>query len=373
MPQTFQFKISVKRLLIGLLLTAGPISLLALYASTQLGRQSEQVFGEKLQAVAESAAYRIQDRVRAKVVEAALIASDTAVLAAVRESNRPYGRTPSDQIQQQLEQKDAVWNTPAGQVLAERMLTNPASQSLRRKLTLNPDFLRITVTDRHGATVAASHKTLDFYQADEQYWQDIFVTGRGAVSLTDVLYDEATKSQYIGVGVPVVDENNILIGTLDALVDIASLFPIVNRTDLGLDSRMALVNADGTIIAGTGGVSLSDRAQSIDFGAIEDAAGRFEGRSAGHMKARFSAGEERLVAFADTGLGREHRKLQWQVVASQDAEEALGPSSVSQALIMTIALLTLASIVFFAVYFSLHRQSEIEEMEEMRHPTEEAV
>ena len=259
------------------------------------------------------------------------MASDSAVLAAVRKSNRPYGRTPAEQISRRLEGQDAVWNTPAGQQLAERMLANPASQALRRKLTLNPDFLRITVTDRHGATVAASHKTLDFYQADEQYWQDIFVTSRGAVSLTDVLYDDATKSHYIGVGVSVVDENNVLIGTLDALVDIASLFPIVNWMDPGLDSRMALVNAEGLIIAGTGGVSLANRALSADYGAIQDAAARFEGLPAGHMKAAFPERRERLVAFADTGLGREHRNLQWTIVASQDAREALGPSSAPQA------------------------------------------
>ncbi len=367
MAQAFQFQISVKRLLLGLLLTFGPISILALYASSNLGRQSQQVHGEKLRDSAEAAAYRIRDRVRSKVVEAALTASDTAVLRIVRESNGQYGRVSDDEIQARLVARDKDWNTPKGQQIAESMLANPASQALRRILTLDPDFLRITVTDRHGATVAATHKTLDYYQADEQYWQDIFVTGRGAVSLTDVLYDEATKHQYIGVGVPVVDGNNILIGTLDALVDIASLFPIVNTTDLGAEGRMALVKSDSSIIAGSGGVSLSDRAQSVDYEAIRDAGKRFEGLSTGYMKAKFSGNEDRLVAFADTGLGREFRNLEWHVVASQNATDVLGPSSVTQALIMTIALLTLASVVFIAVYFSLHRQSEIEEIEEMSH------
>ena len=130
---------------------------------------------------------------------------------------------------------------------------------------------------------------------------------------------------------------------------------------------MALVKSDSAIIAGSGGVALSDRAQSADYDAIRDAGKRFAGLSAGYMKAKFSGNRDRLVAFADTGLGREFRNLEWHVVASQDATDVLGPSSVTQALIMTIALLTLASVVFIAVYFSLHRQSEIEEIEEMSH------
>lgn len=233
MARTFQFQVSGKRLLVGLLLTFLPVSLLALYASTKVGRESEAAVGERLQTVAAATASTIQDRVRAKVVEAALIASDSAVLTAVRNSNQRYGRANDAEIQAQLEEQDAIWNTPRGQVLAEQMLAGSASQALRRLLTLDPDFLRITVTDRHGGTVAASHKTLDYYQADEQYWKNIFVTGRGAVSLTDVLYDDATQHQYIGVGVPVLNENNILIGTLDALVDIASLFPLVTQANLG--------------------------------------------------------------------------------------------------------------------------------------------
>ena len=90
----------------------------------------------------------------------------------------------------------------------------------RRDHELDPRILRITVTDAKGANVAMSHKTLDYYQADEEYWQNIYAQGRGAISVTDILYDQATKANYIGIGVPVTEEGSSqLIGTLDALVD----------------------------------------------------------------------------------------------------------------------------------------------------------
>ena len=48
---------------------------------------------------------------------------------------------------------------------------------LRRQRDFDRRFLRITVTDAKGATVAATHKTLDYYQADEEFWQNISVPG----------------------------------------------------------------------------------------------------------------------------------------------------------------------------------------------------
>ncbi len=168
MAQTFQFQISGRRLLLGLLLTVVPISLLALYSSANVGREFEDLAGENLRSAAQGAASSIQERIRAKVVEAALMASDSAVVDAVNASNQRYGRASDAQILERIEAQDAVWNTTSGQVLAERMLANSSSQALRRYLALDPDFIRIFVTDVHGASIAGSHKTLDFNQADEE-------------------------------------------------------------------------------------------------------------------------------------------------------------------------------------------------------------
>jgi membrane protease subunit (stomatin/prohibitin family) len=43
-----------------------------------------------------------------------------------------------------------------------------------------------TVTDQKGAVVAATHKTLDYFQADEDFWQAAYAQGRGAINLTDI-------------------------------------------------------------------------------------------------------------------------------------------------------------------------------------------
>ena len=362
MAKAFEVRVSGRNLILGLLLTVVPVSLLALYASTTAGRNAERAAGRQLQTVAESVAAQVRERLRAKVVEAALMASNAAVLDIVQRANERFQRKPLEEVRADLETQDKRWDTPEGQDLVEQALSNPAAQALRRQLTVDPSFLRVTVTDAEGGTVAATHKTLDYYQADEEYWQDIYAFGRGAVSLTDILYDEATKSFYIGVGLPVVNENNKFIGTLDALVDVSAMFPLVRRADVA-EGTVAIVKRDASIIASSDEASLADDAHSPEFSAINDAGSRFEGHGSGYMQASFPQRERKLIAFADTGLKDEFRSLDWAVVVSQPASEAFGTSGM-QLVIMGIALLSLALVVFFAVYFMLHRQSEIEEIEE---------
>ena len=365
MARPFEFQISFQKLILVLLCTVVPVSLAALYASSRIGRHAEDAALQNLQTVAKSIASHTRESIRSQVIAAAMVASDAAVLEAVQASNRQYG-LGQDENRSQVKSRDSIWNTPAGRDLVERTLTNPASESLRRKLSVHPYFLRITVTDREGATVAASHKTIDYDQADEEYWQDIYASGRGAVSLTDILYDDASQSYYLGVGVPVVDEANTLIGTLDALVDVAALFPLVYETGLGPGGVASIVKSNGTVIASSRGASFAERSISPEYQAVIDAKESFRGRASGSLRAAFPS-RDYLIAFADTGLKDEFGQLDWATVVSEDATALLGDSSGPQMLIMAIALLSLALVIFVIVYFEMHRQSEIDEIEEEMH------
>jgi hypothetical protein len=220
------------------------------------------------------------------------------------------------------------------------------------------------VTDEKGATVAATHKTIDYYQADEEYWQNIYASGRGAISLTDILYDEATKSNYVGVGVPIVDENNLFIGTSDALVDVSSIFPIITSIQLGLSGRTMLVKNDGTVIASSAGPTLSMNHQSAEHAALVDASESLRGQSNGHIYTFLSGEGETLIGFADTGLKSDYTNLDWKVIVAQSSADALAPMRNVQRVIMLLVFIALGAVVFLAVYFALHRKDEIEEMEE---------
>ena len=193
LSERYELRISLRKLLIGLLLTVIPICLAGLYAVHQSERALERTIGNQFKTVAEIVASEISRYVQNSVLDVAAIALEPAVISAVESSNRSYHGLQDAAVIAKIQKIDKEWATPATEIVAKEMLASPASRLLRRHRELDPRILRITVTDKRGATVAATHKTLDYYQADEEYWQNIYAQGRGAVSLTDILYDEATN------------------------------------------------------------------------------------------------------------------------------------------------------------------------------------
>lgn len=359
----FEFRISFRKLLIGLAITLIPISLAGLYSLTSSERGLERAIGGHFRAISESTAAEVSLVIHELGREVSMIASDPLVNESVQLSNRSYGSQTDEAVSARITQIDKQWTTGQADPIVKEMLASGASRSLRRHRELDSRILRITVTDSKGATVAATHKTLDYYQADEAYWQAIYAQGRGAVNITDLLYDEVTKSNYLGVGVPVLEEGtNRFIGTLDALVDVSSLAPILSRLQIGPTGRALLVKDDGTIIAGPQ-INLAMNLKSQEFAALEDArqSGAHSGPT-GFLTADLPALGGQLIGYADTGLRRDYGNLGWYVLVSQSTQEAFAPVRAVDRMIAFLSLLGIVMVTLLAVYFSLHRRERIEDI-----------
>ena len=360
----FELRISYRRLLIGLLVTVVPISLVGLYSIEKSHDELQNTVGTHFKIVAESTAREVSQFIHDRVTNVGTIATEPSIIDQITASNRSYQGMSDQSVTARIQRTEEEWNTQASKAAVERLLTSRASARLRRYLELDPRFLRITVTDERGATIAATHKTLDYFQADEDFWQGIYAEGRGAVSLTDILYDDVTKSSYIGVGVPVLEESsNRFIGTVDALVDVSSLFGVVNQSHPPLNLRTTLVTEDGTVISAPD-VNLSMKMQSAEFVAIQDALTTIEGRQTGYLVTDVTGQDQRVIGFADTGLTEDYRNLGWVILVSQEASAAFASIEFVGRLTAFLAFTGLAMVTLLAVFFSLHRRQEYEYLHE---------
>jgi hypothetical protein len=117
---------------------------------------------------------------------------------------------------------DTLWVSQPGQTAARLgLLENTASQFLREIVNNDQVYREIIVTDREGRLVAASSATSDYIQSDETWWKEAFNDGtRGLVSVSDVLWDESTKSHAIEIAVPVTERpGERLVGVLKVVAD----------------------------------------------------------------------------------------------------------------------------------------------------------
>lgn len=354
----FVIRLPLLKLLIGLVLTLVPICAVGLYAISHTEKAMDRTVGNHFRTIAQSTASEVSQFINDRVLSVGTMAANPVVTEAAAESNRSYENSNEQAIAARLQKMESGWDKPAGEGYVRQMLTSRASRLLNRYREIDRRFLRITLTDAHGGTIAATHKTLDYYQADEDFWQKIYANGRGAVNITDVLYDEVTKSYYLGLGVPVMEEgSNRVIGVLDALVEVSSLFPLIHRIETGPTMRAALVKADGTVIYSPT-TNLAMNAKSNEFAATEEVRQTTEGLQRGYAVVSLRDGVPTLVAFANTGLEVSFPNLNWKVLVIQDADQAFAATRGVLRLILFEVALALAALTFLTVYFSLHRRRE---------------
>jgi hypothetical protein len=65
------------------------------------------------------------------------------------------------------------------------------------------------------------------------------------MNVTDLRFDEPTKSNYVGIGVPVLEPGTgRFIGAVSALVDFSGLFSLLHQQQVGRNVRVLLIKGD---------------------------------------------------------------------------------------------------------------------------------
>ena len=367
MPKAeLEIRIPFSKLVIGLTIALVPLSLIGLYAVSHAQSSLRDMVGGNYASLARSSAQQVSAYVHDRVVQVAMLARMPAVVEAVVQANSASAGISDASFKEKVARTEQIWNSSQADPIVKAMLSSPAARSFQELLAIDRRFLRITLTDERGVAIAASHKTLDYYQADEDFWLSIYANGRGAVNLTDILYDDVTKQNYIGIGMPVVEAGtNRFIGAMDVLMDVTNMFPQGAVQQPGSTMRILLIKDDGTIVSAPD-VTLSMDKKSEEFSAIRDFLRSQQGRGSGFVLTELSGGKDTLVGYADTGLRSDYKNLGGYVLVAQDARDAFAPIRVAVRLIWLIAVTGLAGLTLLTVYFSLHRAAPYQDIAEVR-------
>ncbi|MCU0229176.1 MAG: cache domain-containing protein [Bryobacterales bacterium] len=358
----YEPRIPYTRVLFLLMLIIVPVSIYGFFTISQADSRMQESIGGNFRTIAESNAFEISSFIHDRVTQSAMMAATPEVRRIAEQANTRYRGMATAAFEAMVQETERRWNLPEGAALVKEIISNPVSENLRNVIRLDPRYLRITITDERGAVIAATHKTLDFYQADEEFWQAIHSDGRGKINITDVLYDDVTRANYIGIGVPILEPGSErFIGSLDALVDVSELSRIVKRATMGPTARISLVKDDGVIISAPN-TTLSMNLKSQDFDAVSDLLQTQEGRSKGYTVTAYPGGSKHVVAVADTGLKKDYRNLGWFVLVAQDTQHAFAPIRTANTLISFIALAGLAFLTLLVVIFDMNRKRQYVDM-----------
>jgi len=361
--ETSEFRISLQKLLLALVVVLIPIMLFGLYVGLQASHQVQQMNGAYFRAITHASAAMTSEYVSERVGEVVMMANQPSVQQAVTSAGHAYEHVTDAAMQAKAEQMEKKWNTAESDPLMKNIFGSEAAQTIRRHRELNPKLLRITVVDQAGATVAATDKPQHYFQTESEYWRSFASKAHPSVFISELHYDENSRTQYLSISAPIFQEGSgRFIGAVNALVDMSPLFAYLRQQQIAQTGRVFLVRDDGTAITapGAGG---AERVKSEEYNEIRDALGTVQGREAGYIYATLPRGDDYLIGFADTGLKAAYANLGWIVVATQETREADGPVRNMARYSMILLVLGLILLSVLGAYVYAHRRQEIEDIE----------
>ena len=189
------------------------------------------------------------------------LAAEPALMDFISEKNREAAGMTRDELERQTRMLDELWpSLPSDDPHLLDVLGNAGARSLQRYLELNPEVAEVLATDANGRLIAATGKSTDFDQADENWWREGKALGaRGR--WTDVLRFDASSGVFSQDIVLPLHENGAFCGVVKISVDVSSLFPRLGSQKADAIERWEIVLADGWILASSekGFVPLSQR------------------------------------------------------------------------------------------------------------------
>jgi len=167
-------------------------------------------------------------------------------------ANTSYGVDP-EKIQARINELDRQWVIAESDsdFVIQRRLNNAIATELQVFRNAFPDHVEVFVTDIHGGILAATNRTTDFYQADEEWWQAAYNNERGATYISLPTFDESSNTLGLNIAIPVYDnDNKTVLGILRSTYRLAALGDIIasiESTQSGL--RADLLFPDGRIVS----------------------------------------------------------------------------------------------------------------------------
>jgi signal transduction histidine kinase len=210
-------RFGIREKLVALLSLVALLPLLAALVVITVGGRTLgiQSYGQTIQSMASTQALALEISL-AKDIEKLYIALqyEPEIVAAL-------GKRKTPKNLREIETLDAAWSSLSLESgpLAD-VLKNPLSPRLRRIQREDPLIEEILLTDRFGELVAATQRSGDYYQGDENWWKGAWHKGAGRVFVPPVNYDHSAGVWSIDVCMPIRD-GQAVVGVAKAVLDVS--------------------------------------------------------------------------------------------------------------------------------------------------------
>jgi hypothetical protein len=312
-----------------------------------------EFYGNHLGNIAQQTAAVVDGYIYRKILDVAVLGRTPDVRREAQASSaRPYDKAAVSALDEQWRRSGQVPIPLAG------IFENSASRYLADVVVQNQIYRELLLTDRQGRLIAASNRVTDFDQADEDWWKASSDDGlHGRVSVTDVRWDDSSRSLALEVAVPISEPGgDRLAGVLKAVIDARELLASVAGLQPGTTGQATLLRRNGSIVFSR--TASDPNARFFATRELADGLERLKGRQGQgderfYFRADTADGEPNVVGVAPSQLSRSYPNVSWLVAVSQAEHEVLAPMRTLVWYLLALVAVTLCFVLALALWFSM--------------------
>ena len=184
-------------------------------------------------------------------------------------------------IEAELQRQQLAWEA-AGDTdpLVQDVLNSTATPELYDFLQRFPTYTNLLLTDKYGATLAATARPSNYYQGAQDWWQAAYNHGQGAIYVGHPVFDPGTKAMRIIIAIPVrIEHGSEVVGILHSTYNLQNILGVLmvsphQTGQVGFDvllpdgrlitAQSAIQSLDSDTLASLRASQMADYAQ-IDF------------------------------------------------------------------------------------------------------------
>jgi len=368
-----KFKLILSFILITLIFAIGTI-----VAAEVFRNENQHHIKQESLIYSEHAIDEIYEKISFRVEEQKLLANSLSLTDYIISSNKDFELNP--ELYKNIAQIDQDWKDGKETTFIQQILGNSLSHELQNIVNLYDDeygrtvFADFYVTNQYGVIIAASLRTSDYLQADEDWYQKA-TNGHQIIWIEDPEFDTSTSTFSIGIVQNLFDGKGNFIGIFKGTMNLQDIQDTITKTkELSqYDSALPLlIDRNGLLIFTSTEFPVTYTTQDLelsDFG--EDLSYRVSVNMAlnGETGTLFSTinGKETFTVFISPLEKIHDYNLGWFIVIDFDADEILEPVNKLRVFLILIGLSVISVSIIFGIIFSRRISQPISELTNVVH------
>ncbi len=169
----------------------------------------------------------LQAEINMKIEQSRELVNISLIQESLAESNASFAATGSpDEIIRQVDERWQSSDPNEEDSIAFNLINNPSAYIIRSVMDIDQKsdsqfkYAEIFITNQYGGNIAQSHKTTDYKQNDELWWQKAQQNG---VFLSEGGFDESAGVYSSDIAIRILDEDGNFIGVLKAVINVESI------------------------------------------------------------------------------------------------------------------------------------------------------